>query len=128
SVACDMGVEFTAVGGKPRSCLAQIGADGTVTDWNPSVTGSPGYIYLPAVHAIALFGNRLFVGGGFREIGGQPHENFGCIDVTTGAVLDWNLNTGSIYALALHDSTVFVVGGFSSIAGQPRDGLAAVSA
>src|SRR5438876_3473765 len=58
-----IGGEFTAVGGRPRSCLAQIGADGSVTNWNPGVTGSPGYIDPPAVSAIAVWGDRIFVGG-----------------------------------------------------------------
>lgn len=123
-----IGGEFTAVGGKPRSCLAQIRADGTVTDWNPSVTGSPGYITPPSVLALVRYGTRLFVGGAFKEIGGRAHDNFGCVDVTTGTALDWDWSTGHVYALALHDSTLFVAGGFSSIGGQPREKLAAVSA
>jgi len=126
-----IGGEFTAIGGKHRSCLAQIRADGSVSDWNPSVTGSPGYIDPPAVSAIAVGGDRVFVGGGFREIGGLPHENFGCVDVRTGAVLDWNLDTnveGWVYTLAIHDSTVFVGGFFSSLRAQPRSNLAAVDA
>lgn len=126
-----IGGEFTGVGGKPRSCLAQIRADGSVSDWNPSVTGSPGYIDPPAVSAITVSGDRVFVGGGFREIGGQPHENLGCVDARTGAVLDWNLDTnvdGWIYTFAIHDSTVFVGGTFTSVGGQARGYLAALNA
>lgn len=126
-----IGGEFTAVGGKPRSCLAQIRADGSVTDWNPSVTGSPGYIDPPAVMALALHDNRLFVGGAFREIGGRPHENFGCVGAQTGAVLDWILDItpeGYVAALLVDRDLVFVAGGFSSIAGQPRSSLAALNA
>ncbi|MBI5711672.1 MAG: T9SS type A sorting domain-containing protein [Candidatus Eisenbacteria bacterium] len=126
-----IGGEFTAVAGKPRSSLAQIRADGSVTDWNPSVTGSPGYIDPPAVVAMAIYRNRLFVGGAFREIGGQPHENLGCVDVRTGAVLDWNLDTnvdGWVSAFAVHDSTVFVGGTFTTVGGQARSYLAALDA
>lgn len=123
-----IGGEFTGVGGKARSCLARIHADGSVGDWNPSATGSPGYIDPPSVWALMRHGNRIFVGGGFLEIGGQPHANFGCVDAETGAVLDWDWNTGSVYALALRDSTLFVAGGFSSFGGQPRANLAALNA
>ena len=126
-----IGGEFTAVAGKPRSCLAQIRADGSVTDWNPNVTGSPGYIDPPQVTAIAVSGDRVFVGGGFREVGGQPHENLGCVDARSGVVLDWNLDTdqeGWVYGLASTDSTVFVGGYFFSIGGQSRRCLAAVDA
>jgi len=126
-----IGGDFTAVAGKPRSGLAQIRADGSVSDWNPSVTGSPGYIDPPQVTAIAVSGDRVFVGGGFREIGGRSHENLGCVDARTGAVLDWNLDTepdGWVYTLGVHDNTAFVGGWFFSIAGQPRSCLAAVDA
>lgn len=126
-----LGGEFTAVAGKLRSCLAQIRADGSVSDWNPRVTGSPGYIDPPQVNAIAVRGDRVFVGGGFREIGGLPRLHLGCVDARTGAVLDWSADThvgAWVYALAVHDSTVFVGGGFSSIGGQPRSSLAAVNA
>lgn len=126
-----IGGEFTAVGGKPRLCLARILADGSVSDWNPSVTGSPGYIQPPSVGALTVRGDRVYVGGAFREIGGLPRENLGCVDARTGAVLDWSADThvdASVYALAVHDSTVFVGGWFSSIGGQPRSCLAAVDA
>jgi hypothetical protein len=126
-----IGGEFTAVGGKPRSCLARIRADGSVTDWNPSVTGSPGYIDPPAVVAIAVWRDRVFVGGGFRELGGQPRMNLGCVDARTGGVLDWRADThvdGWVSTLAVHDSTLFVGGVFASIGGQARSYLAALDA
>lgn len=126
-----IGGEFSAVGGKPRSCLAQIRADGSVTDWNPNVSGSPGYIDPPAVIALALHGNRLFVGGAFREIDGQPHENFGCVDAQTGTAIDCNLDVtpeGFVAALLVDRDILFVAGGFSTLAGQPRGSLAALDA
>jgi len=126
-----VGGEFTAIGGVPRSCLAQIRADGSVSSWDPGVTGSPGYIDPPEVSAIAVFRDRVFVGGGFREIGGQPHENLGCVDARTGSVLDWNLDinqVGWVYTFLVHDSTLFVGGFLDSLGGQPREGLGAVEA
>ena len=124
-----IGGEFTAVGGKPRSCLAQVRADGSVTDWNPSVTGSPGYIDPPAVGPIAVLGDRVFVGGAFREIGGLPRENMGCVDARTGAVLAWNPGThvdGFVSALVVQGTTVFVGGAFSSLGQQAHAHLGAV--
>jgi len=126
-----LGGEFSGVGGKPRSCLAHVLSDGSVSDWNPSVTGSPGYIDPPGVNAIAVNGNRVFVGGGFREIGGLPRGNLGCVDATTGAVLDWTADTpveARVYAMAVHDTTLFVGGSFTDIGGQPRASLAAFNA
>jgi hypothetical protein len=126
-----IGGDFTGVGGKARSCLARIFADGTVSDWNPDVTGSPGYITPPLVSAIAVWGDHMFVGGAFRDIGGRSHENLGCVDIHTGVVLDWNLDTNidePVRSLAVHGDTVFVGGRFSSLGGVPRSSLAAVSA
>jgi hypothetical protein len=126
-----IGGEFTAVGGKARSCLAQIRADGGVSDWNPGVTGSPGFIDPPAVAAIAVIGDRVYVGGAFGEIGGLQRENLGCVDGYTGAVVDWNPGThvdGFVDALAVHENAVFVGGSFSTIGGQPRSNLAAADA
>jgi len=126
-----IGGEFTAVGAKPRSCLAQVRADRSVSDWNPRVTGSPGYTNPPVVSAIAVRGYHVYIGGAFRGVGGLQRENIGCVDARTGAVLDWNPGThmdGFVGALAIHDSTVFVGGGFSSMAGLPRSSLAAVNA
>lgn len=133
-----IGGEFTGVGGVPRACLAQIRADGSLTDWNPRVTGSPGFITPPSVFTLVVSGARVFVGGDFREINGQPHIGFGCVDAHTGAVLDWNLDvdwyrdpaypSGSVSTLAVHDSLVFVGGNFFTIGGQSRSYLAAVNA
>lgn len=126
-----IGGEFSGVGGKPRLCLAQLRPDGSVSDWNPGVSGSPGYIDPPTVLAMAVCGNRLFVGGAFREIGGRPHENLGCVDLRSGQVLDWDLDTNidePVVAFAVHGDTVFVGGRFSTIGGTPRGSLAAVSA
>ena len=126
-----IGGDFTAVGGLPRSALAHILADGSVADWSPSVTGSPGVNYPPVVRALALRDGRLYVGGGFRAIGGMPRMNIGCVDAETGGVVDWDPGTAAgdyVLALAVHDSTLFVGGQFTSIGGQPRSHLAALDA
>jgi hypothetical protein len=125
-----IGGDFTGVGGRPRSGLAQIRADGSVTDWNPSVTGTVDYIAPPAVTALAVRGNRVFVGGAFGFIGGQPRRDLGCVDAQTGAVMDWLVSVpedGHVFTLTLHEDTLFVGGGFSSLGGLPRGSLAAVS-
>ena len=126
-----IGGEFSGVGGKPRSCLAQIAADGSVTDWNPDVSGSVSYVAPPAVTSLAMIGNRVFLGGAFGFIGGQSRRDLGCVDARTGAVLDWIADApedGYISALALQGDTLFVGGGFSSLGGVARSSLAALSA
>ncbi len=126
-----VGGEFTAVDGKPRACLAQVLPDGSISSWNPRATGSPGYIDPPAVTAIVVQGDRVFVGGAFREVGGVARENLGCVDARTGALFEWNPGThvdGFVNALAVDDSTVFIGGYFDSLGGEPRSRLGAVDA
>ena len=125
-----IGGEFTAVAGKPRSCVAQVRADGSVSEWNPGVTGSPGYITPPAVLTLAVHANRVYVGGDFTQIGGVQRRGLGCVDAYTGAVVDWSAvisDAGYVVALAIQGDSLFVGGGFSSLGGQPRSSLAAVS-
>lgn len=126
-----IGGDFTGVGGHQRSGLAQIRADGSVSDWSPNVTGSPGYVALPTVVAIAVRGQRVYVAGSFRFIGDQRRVDLGCVDARTGEVLNWIADApedGYVQALALHGDTLFVGGGFSSLGGVSRGSLAAVSA
>lgn len=126
-----IGGEFTAVAGIPRNCLAHILADGSVSDWDPSVTGSPGYISPPSVWAIAMSGDRMMIGGQFREIGGQAHRNLGLIDLPSGEVLPVDLDTDEtayVTALAALDDIIFVGGRFAQVGGELRGHLAAVDA
>lgn len=127
-----LGGEFSAVGGEPRRCLAHVRVDGSVSDWAPDVGGSQGLFDTPSVRALALVGDRMFIGGNFLEIGGWAHRSLGCVDLHTGAPLPWNLdiNTYSGYVLALraHENSVFVGGSFDSLGGQPRSDLAAIDA
>src|SRR5262245_6400911 len=61
-----IGGSFAAVGGFPRSNVAHILADNMVASWDPGANG--------AVHAIAVTASRVYVGGEFTSIGGQPRN------------------------------------------------------
>jgi hypothetical protein len=126
-----IGGRFSAVEGKPRACLAQIRADGSVSDWNPVVSGHPDFIDPPAVTALAVDQGRVYVGGTFAAIGGRSQESLGCVDARTGASLAWNHGTnidGWVATLAVDQGTVFVGGFFDSLGGEPRVGIGAVDA
>ena len=100
-----------------------------MTDWNPSVTGNMGDDSQPGVYAIAASGNRVFLGGWFREIGGASHWNLGAVDRASGDVIDWNLDLSVqsyVTAMAANDTMVCVGGYFFTIRGQTRSHLAAV--
>jgi hypothetical protein len=100
-------------------------SSGVVSPWNPAADD--------VVDAIALAGDKLYVGGGFRTLGGLPRSGLGAIDAYSGIVTDWNPSPGgsfstTVYALAASGSTVFVGGDFRSIHGEPRGFLAGVDA
>lgn len=129
-----LGGDFTAVGGLPRSCLAHVRADGSVSDWDPDVRNSAGPFDYPSVGALAICKDRLFVGGWFRTIGGQSHRSLGCVDLATGSPLPWNLDLthllgiGNVNSLHTHGTMVFVGGSFDNVGGEERLCLAAIDA
>ena len=62
-----IGGSFDSVDGVPRTNLAHIRADHTVSDWNPNPNGG--------VAAIAVSGPTVYVGGGFSSIGGGSRSS-----------------------------------------------------
>jgi hypothetical protein len=106
-----VGGSFGRIGSAARRGLAHILADGSVdASFQASVDGN--------VAAIAISGDRVFVGGAFRSLGGQPRLLAGAVDAATGAVTSWApedvLRPGPVQALAVAGSSVFV-GGFDRL-------------
>lgn len=122
-----IGGDFTAVGGLPRSSLAHILRDGSVSAWAPSQDDHN-------VNSLVVSGGTLYVAGFFHSMDGQPRQDLAAFDVVSGALLPWNPDAdGSldvrpvVRALAVRGDTVFVAGDFTQVGGLPRAGLAAVS-
>lgn len=86
------------------------------------------------VNAMALYGCRLFVGGGFWTIDGYGSPFLSALDAATSEVLDWRINylplSGSTIApintLAVVGSKLFIGGTFRGIKGFMRNFLVAV--
>lgn len=120
-----IGGDFTDVDGTPRSNIAHILADNTVSGWNPSANG--------VVRALAVDGSTVYVGGSFTSIGGQARNYIAALDATTGNATAWDPNASGgfvpyVLALALSGSTVYAGGQFTSIGGQARNRIAALDA
>ena len=112
---------FDAVGGIPRSNVAHLASDLTVSAWNPDPNGF--------VYALVMSGSTVYAGGGFTSIGGVARNHIAALDATTGAVASWNPDANSdVFGLAVSGSTVYVGGTFTSIAGRVRNGIAAIDA
>ncbi|WP_082748284.1 delta-60 repeat domain-containing protein [Nocardioides jensenii] len=121
-----VGGEFTTVGGRPRSNVAAIRADGTVDpNFNPSVNGP--------VHAVAGSedGATVYLGGTFTAVGGQTRANLAAVDADAGVALaNWQADTTGVTpdvtALATHGDRLYVGGRFGFIDGRARPRLAAL--
>lgn len=109
----------------PGEALA-VPANAPLASW-PQVNGQ--------VNAIAVSGNRVFIGGSFTQVGGQTRYNLAAIDATTGAVdPSWNASTGfsstdhggPVDALAVSGPRLYVGGQFKQVDGFDRPRLAAV--
>ena len=119
-----IGGAFTHVGGLLRSNLAHVAADLSVSAWSPNPNSW--------VHALAVSGSTVYVGGEFTAIGGQGRQFIAAIDAATGAATAWNPTpfdcASGVYALAVSGSTIYAGGPFCSIGGQPRNNIAAFDA
>ncbi len=112
-----LGGGLTGVAGVPCAGLSHILSDGQVVDWTPAPNGW--------VHAMALKGDTLFVGGTFSEINGLPRRSIAAIDANSGEVLGWAPDAdGLVRSLLVIGSRLYVGGDFSRIGGQNRRGIA----
>jgi hypothetical protein len=121
------GGAFTRVNGSWRGRLAGITAGGTGvldTAWRPpSANGK--------VMALALGTDRLYVGGLFTAVGGQPRSKLAALSTSTGALdAAWVPSAnGGVTALAASPAgTVYAGGLFSVVSGQSRRNAVALGA
>jgi hypothetical protein len=122
-IAVTIGVLLAGLG------LLSSPADATVTvPSTPTPTdGADG-----RVTAITRIGDRVYIGGAFTSVGGQPHAGLAALDADSGRLVStWRADvSGVVEALApSSDGTTLYVGGdFSAVGGAGRQRLAAVSA
>jgi Domain of unknown function (DUF5122) beta-propeller len=140
-----VGGDFSRIGGQPVAKVARIDAATGALDpsFHAAVAGG--------VRALALAGDRLYVGGVFNSVagpdGGEARPKLAALDATTGALLPWTPpdmgpgrysghngmatateSGGDVLALAVtaDHSRVYVGGNFMDFGGQA--GLAVLDA
>jgi hypothetical protein len=101
-------------GGVVRESLAAFDArTGRVLPWRADAVSrpdDPGF-----VDAVALVGDRLYVGGDFAELAGEPRKNLGVVSAITGAAIPWQLRpSAGDYSLVAADDHVLVGSDFTS--------------
>ena len=96
--------------------------------WNPNVTGGAA-----TVRALELSadGEKLFIGGNFASVGGQPRQNLAAVAAKDGTVdafaptVTASGQTPWVYALLADGSKLYAGGSFSNVDGRQRARLAA---
>jgi hypothetical protein len=101
----------------PRKNLAAYNkASGQILDWNPGANGD--------VNALAVAGDKVFIGGQFSEVGGLIRSNLASADKVTGQVNDWAPKADLLVnALATRGDKVYAAGSFRFVADVPRTNL-----
>jgi len=122
TVTIYIGGSFTLVGGQGRSNIASIdatgGGTGTVTSWNPGVTGT--------VFAMNVNGPYLIAGGSFTVAGGAARRNLVSIN-GSGVATSWDPSPDqTVNVLTRTGSTLYAGGDFTIVGGQPRQKIAAI--
>ena len=100
-----------------------------VNGWRPAVTGDGSTN--PVVRSLAVRNGKIYIGGKFANVDGQPRRNLAAVDAATGAVSSTfkpvvGDSTSMVYALAADASRVYVGGKFSRVNGTGRGNLAAL--
>lgn len=110
---------FTSVGGHARGNVARISATGKVESWRADANDE--------VHALALQGDLLYVGGKFTSIGNAERLHIAALSAESGAPLEWNPAADDwVMTLLAHGAVVYAGGVFRNIGGQPRNYIAAL--
>jgi hypothetical protein len=106
-----LGGQFGQVNNKPRKRLAAVDAATGVLDpnWVPTVPGTDNNV---RALTTSPTGTRVYVGGNYTSVSGQPRNNLAAVDPTTGALRPWHPDPCyPVYALATSGARVFVAGG-----------------
>jgi hypothetical protein len=96
--------------------------------WTPDVTSD---IPAPPVHALAVYGDQIWVGGSFNAVDGQPRLNLAAVSAATGLVdpsvaPQIGVDTSSrVQALVAGPSLLYAGGKFTTVNGVSRRHLAA---
>ena len=118
-----IGGEFESIGGQPRVSLGAVHAQtGAPLPWRADVLGTENWVW-----QMALAGDRLYIGGSFESVGGQPRQNLAAVSAATGAPIAWDSRPNElVWSLAANGPQVVVGGSFYATGHQTHDGVTAI--
>ncbi len=121
-----------------RSGIAEVDLrTGALSPWDPGFRSrmDPDSFYLTYthIHALALQGSTLYVGGVFDSVGGVPRSRLCAFDATTHELLPWNPSVVNgeypdsvIQDIVATPQAIYIMGTFDSIGGVAQRYIAAV--
>lgn len=115
TIATNVGALDAATGDGIKTFKVTVGGDGAT------------------VYALAVSNGKLYIGGQFTSVNGEPRMNLAAVDATTG-VLDPSFApqvgaaTDYVRGMLAHGGMVYIGGNFSTIDGAVRQHLAAFNA
>jgi len=130
---------FASISGTPRTRLAGISADGSVTGFDPTLNGCHLKHFLknarnnpicnPEVDSLTVANGALYVGGRFNKSAATSRHDAAAFDLATGAPTSWNpIASDRVLALAASGNAIFLGGDLTSVNGALRKGVAALDA
>lgn len=121
------GGSFSSVGAETRNRLAAFDDSGQLAPWNPDLGCAPSPCEVRSLVAAA---GRVFAGGDFDTVGGDPRANVAAIDAGSGDAIDgWTPNPNwDVLALSEAAGRLYLGGAFTTVAGAERNRVAAVDA
>ena len=105
-------------------------ATGTaISTWRPNVAGDANVA--AEVRALEVRNGKVYIGGKFTAVNGQPRRNLAAVDAGSGAVGAFSSTVGTdtsvVYTLASDASRLYIGGKFQAVNGVGRGNLAAVN-
>ncbi len=108
-----------------------VASGNAVRTWTPQVTGDGS-----VVQSLAVKDDRVFIGGTFSAVGGQPRQNLAAVDAVNGEPTDGSVDafapqvertsgTPDVSVLLPGDSKLYAGGLFNKVDGRGRSNLAA---
>lgn len=131
-----VGGTFTAADGKSRPGLVALEPETgrLLPGFDPPMLACQGCDVPPTVNALALLPDRLYFGGLFTSLGGQPRRSLAAVDPDTGALEEFapevsstSGTAGAVLNLAVSQGQLYVGGRFTAIASEARNGFAVLS-
>lgn len=115
-----LGGTFSSIANQSRhgAALLSVGETAELRAWNPNPDGP--------VHAIAIAGGAVLIGGEFHGLGGVSRARLAAFE-PNGEITSWNPGAnGSVHSLLLANDAVYVGGGFTELAGETRHHIGAI--